>query len=187
MSHCSSTIGGRAYRVRHGDKLVLVRGGSCVACICDNGTPDNCRTMDARMCRLRPPVSANSCTVTSSDGTRILIEHNTRRKIGCNTCLCWNGRLACTKLACSDDNNQGGNDINNDGGSDDDCRRCSRSEHVQPVCGPDGITYKSKCQAIYCRNISQFDLRDGACTSSVSAACSNGDTSHPNHCRHIIL
>lgn len=77
----------------------------------------------------------------------------------------------CTKLACSDDDDQGGNDNNNDADSDAECQRCSLSNPVWPVCGPDGITYKSKCQAIYCRNISQFDLRDGACTSSVSAAC----------------
>ena len=121
------------------------------------------------MCRLRPPVSASNCIFTNTNGARIRIAHNMRKKIRCNTCSCWDGRLLCTKLACSDDDDQGGNGTNNDGDSDAECRRCFLSNPVRPVCGPDGITYKSKCQAIYCRNISQFDLRDGACTSSVSA------------------
>ncbi len=76
-------------------------------------------------------------------------------QIECNKCGCRNGNIRCTRRPCRS------SFIN------DSCTSCSEETYAQ-VCGLNGVTYPSRCNAVYCSGQIPFTLRAGACSKRVS-------------------
>ena len=72
----------------------------------------------------------------------------------CNLCGCRNGLLSCTRAPCQDE-------------VADRCSTCKRSQQGL-VCAPNGVTYRSECEAVFCAGHVPFTLQKGACKNYVS-------------------
>ena len=73
-------------------------------------------------------------------------------QVDCNLCRCRNGRVSCTHTRCEEEEEE-----------DTPCMRCRFSPR-DPVCGPDGRTYQSRCYATECVGLSSVQLLPGPCT-----------------------
>ena len=56
---------------------------------------------------------------------------------------------------------------------EDSCRACEKGPPA-PVCGPNGINYRSICVAVNCSRIPPADLENGPCQSHVCGGGSGG-------------
>ena len=80
----------------------------------------------------------------------------------CNRCKCLNGRMSgCTRRKCRND------DDNDDDDDDTPCDRCRKMPY-DPVCGPNGVTYRNLCTAQFCAGLDPLEVTPGPCSTQVN-------------------
>ena len=127
---CVVVVRAGRYRVEHNRFGLDV--SQCRRCLCQNGQFDNSTCVNGRSCELITPRRPLNCVFEG-----IQYQHRDVFAVDrCNRCKCLNGKI--TRRKCR----------RHDGDDDDEtpCDMC-RDIPIDPVCGPNGVTYDNLCTA----------------------------------------
>lgn len=142
--------GRRRYHVHHGETYFDAEG--CRTCECRDGNA-TAYCGEPRNCTVVSEGTADCALSEESGGGAI--PHGAMRRFGCKICGCRNGRLRCARPRCPEEEEEE---------EEDSCRACDGGP-PDPVCGPNGINYRSLCTAVNCSGIPPANLEKGPCQS----------------------
>jgi len=123
----------------------------CRRCLCQNGQLNDSTCVNGRSCVfITPGGGPQNCRYNG-----VQYRHRDVFQVDeCNRCKCLNGKISgCTRRKCRNDN-------------DTSCDMCRKMPY-DPVCGPNGITYRNLCTAQFCAGLDPLEVTTGPCTIQV--------------------